>query len=54
MFIKNNVPNALRVQIVNNWYYELDNSNEYFNYYENVKSAYKFIDWKSNEYSRNT
>jgi len=52
--LKSDVPNALRVQIVNNWYDVLDNSNDYFNYYENIKSSYKFINWKSNEYSRDT
>jgi len=54
MYIYNNIPNALRVQIVHIWYDVLGNSNDYFNYHENVKSAYKFIDWKSNEYSRDT
>lgn len=43
IYTYNDVPNALRVQIVHIWHDVLGNSNNYFSYPENVKSAYKFI-----------
>ena len=43
VYTYDNVPNALRVQIVHIWYDVIGNSDNYFSYRENVKSAYKFI-----------
>ena len=37
------IPNSLRVQIVHIWYDVLGNSNDYYSYHKDVKSAYKFI-----------
>jgi len=43
VYTYDNIPNPLRVQIVHIWYDVLGNSNDYYNYHESVKSAYKFI-----------
>jgi tetratricopeptide (TPR) repeat protein len=43
VYTYDNVPNPLRVQRVHIWYDVLGDSNDYYSYSENVKSAYKFI-----------
>lgn len=43
VYVYDNIPNALRVQIVHIWNDVLGSSNDYHGYRENVKSAYKLI-----------
>jgi len=43
IYTYDNIPNALRVQIVHIWYDVLGNGKDYFGYHTEVKSAYKFI-----------
>lgn len=43
VYVYDNIPNALRVQIIHIWYDILGNSDDYYSYYKNVKLAYKLI-----------
>lgn len=43
VYVYDNIPNALRVQIINIWYDSLGNNRDYFGYHQNVKSVYKLI-----------
>lgn len=43
VYTYDNIPNALRVQIVHIWYDVLGNGNDYYNSSFRVKSTYKFI-----------
>ena len=43
VYTYDNMPNALRVQIVHIWHDVIGDINDYFSHYKDVKSAYKFI-----------
>lgn len=43
VYVYDNIPNALRVQIIHIWYDSLGNDRDYFGYHQNVKSVYKLI-----------